>query len=298
MFRSKFTGSSSQGVKYEEIDIENKKLLSDYSWFVCDKNHRFEIDLHEHEEMEIGYITKGKFALQIDSSNYKLQEGDVFIVIPRESHALQNISTDAEFYNFIFDLNFLESKYVDAGEINYIIPLVTGKLNVTKVIRNDRDTNMLVERMIEERKNERDGYELIIKGLLYLFLGHAFREYKTEMHKEVQGRQNYKLYDSIIQYIETNFDSEVTLENVAEHFKVSKSSVCQLFKKVNGKTFTEYLNYYRIQESLYYLADGKSTITEIAGSVGFSDLNYFSRVFRKYMHVSPNEYRKRLNLKM
>lgn len=300
MFKSKFVKNSVTGIQHEEIDIENKKLLSDYSWFVCNENSSFSIGAHEHNEMEIGYIADGFFELYIENSLYKLKPGDVFIILPGVSHSLKNVTTLATFYNFIWDLNFLESRYMDAGEINYIIPLITGAIKVSEIIRNDIEINSLVKKMIEERKDEKEGYELMTKGLLYQFLGILIRKYcqkNTAIEQLSSSDRDYNLYNSIIIFIETNFDSEITLSDISEKYNISKPAICKLFKKMSGKTFTEYLNYYRIQESLYYLVEDRFTVTQIARSVGFSDQNYFSRVFRRFMHVSPYEYRQRMHHK-
>lgn len=296
MFKSKFIKNSSTGIQHEIIDIENKKLLSEYSWFLCDEKHPFSIGFHEHTEMEIGYINEGIFEMGILNSTYKLQGGDVFIVLPNEKHSLKNITPRGSFYNFVWDLNFLESRYLDACEINYIIPLLTGSLKVSQIIHADSEINNLVENMIEERIAEKDGYELIIKGCLYQFFGALIRKYcKNDLSsKQSEINSDYEIYNKISKYIEMNFDTDLTLSQISEKFYLSKTAICKLFKKINGKTFTEYLNYFRTQESLYYLASNKFTVTQIARSVGFSDPNYYSRVFRKYMHLSPLQYRRNL----
>jgi two-component system response regulator YesN len=56
---------------------------------------------------------------------------------------------------------------------------------------------------------------------------------------------------------------------------------------------TDYINKFRIEEAKYLLDRSSDSVTEIASQVGYSDSNYFSKVFRKWEHVTPHDYRKR-----
>jgi AraC-like DNA-binding protein len=65
-----------------------------------------------------------------------------------------------------------------------------------------------------------------------------------------------------------------------------------MFKQLTGKTMTDYLNGLRLEKSTDYLAERDLNITEIALECGFDSVNYYSRLFRRYYHVSPTEFRK------
>jgi len=73
---------------------------------------------------------------------------------------------------------------------------------------------------------------------------------------------------------------------------ISDSHFTRLFKEISGKTFTEYLNHYRITKSKYYLIYTKNSITDIAFECGFQDLSYYNKVFNKFENCSPSSYRK------
>jgi YesN/AraC family two-component response regulator len=65
-----------------------------------------------------------------------------------------------------------------------------------------------------------------------------------------------------------------------------------MFKQSTGRTFVDYLNRLRIEKAVSLLNQGVCNVTEAVMSVGFDDVNYFSRVFKKYMKRSPESYRK------
>ena len=73
---------------------------------------------------------------------------------------------------------------------------------------------------------------------------------------------------------------------------MSKYDICRKFKKVTGKSFSEYLTEIRIRQAIEYLNTTQLTVREIASLTGFSSPNYFSEVFLKKQGLPPNKYRR------
>ena len=94
-----------------------------------------------------------------------------------------------------------------------------------------------------------------------------------------------------IRYIEDHFSEEISLEDVSRRVNISPFYFSRLFKQEIGKSFIEYLNDIRIQKAKEYLMDPLFSIKEICRRCGYSDPNYFSRIFRKYEGMSPSEWR-------
>ncbi|MGI6155550.1 MAG: AraC family transcriptional regulator [Enterococcus sp.] len=97
--------------------------------------------------------------------------------------------------------------------------------------------------------------------------------------------------EQIKDYLETHYKKSPTLDEVSDYFQLSKYKMIRQFEKEYQQTPINYLNNYRIIQSLRYLKE-EMTIKEIATAVGFSDYNYFSRVFKKAMGLTPSAYRK------
>lgn len=93
--------------------------------------------------------------------------------------------------------------------------------------------------------------------------------------------------------IRFNIDQPVSLNTLAEMLGVNPSHLSRTFKKALGMTLTDYINKLRIEEAKYLLDFSNNSVTEIASHVGYNDSNYFSKVFRKWEHVTPHDYRKR-----
>jgi len=93
------------------------------------------------------------------------------------------------------------------------------------------------------------------------------------------------------EYIDNNYHKSVSLEDVAEQLGISSYYLSKLFKERFQVTFIDYLKNTRLQKAKELLVDGTMPLKEIALTIGYKDPNYFSRIFKKEVGVSPREYR-------
>ena len=103
------------------------------------------------------------------------------------------------------------------------------------------------------------------------------------------GKKNL---EKVYEYIIKNFRENITLNDVAKVACMNPSAFSRFFKRVNRKTFNEYLNEVRIGYSCKLLIENKSTVSEICFESGFNNISNFNRQFKKTMKYSPSEYTK------
>ncbi|MDN4522927.1 response regulator transcription factor [Fictibacillus fluitans] len=96
---------------------------------------------------------------------------------------------------------------------------------------------------------------------------------------------------SVTEYIHMNLDDKLSLKQLAHHVFLHPQYLSRLFKQETGKTVTEYITQKRIEKSRELLIQSQLSITEISQQCGFTDINYFSRVFSKLEGVPPKKYR-------
>ena len=94
------------------------------------------------------------------------------------------------------------------------------------------------------------------------------------------------------QFIYDNFAHGLTLESVSDHIGFNPTYFSSFFKKETGKNFSEYLTELRMKHAKHYLISSDREIADIAEAVGYSDVKYFSKLFKKSAGISPSEYRK------
>ncbi len=93
-------------------------------------------------------------------------------------------------------------------------------------------------------------------------------------------------------YIDKNFKSEITLEDVSREVNVSPHYFSRLFKEETGENFIEYLTSVRIQKAKELLENECISVKEICYQVGYGDPNYFSRIFKKVVGITPTDYKR------
>jgi AraC-type DNA-binding domain-containing proteins len=95
----------------------------------------------------------------------------------------------------------------------------------------------------------------------------------------------------VSRYIVHNYQNKITLDEVAKHFGMNRTSFCAFFKREKGKSFFTTLNEYRIECSCLMLRETTLPIANICSAVGFDDIPYYNRTFKKLKGISPKDYR-------
>ncbi len=117
---------------------------------------------------------------------------------------------------------------------------------------------------------------------------------KQTVSEKVRNRteSNEKLKIEVLNYLDENYkDSNLSQTQVADYFQVSVYSLSKMFNNQIGMGFTKYVNSKRVEHAKELLITTELSVKEIAGMVGVPDDNYFSRLFRKIVDISPLEFR-------
>ncbi|RXZ83192.1 response regulator [Paenibacillaceae bacterium] len=104
------------------------------------------------------------------------------------------------------------------------------------------------------------------------------------------------LIDIAMQYIQANFDDNLTLEKVAATIYLNPVYFSQLFKQKTGRGFKDYVIELRMNRAKKLLEKPRLRVSDVAERVGYQDMRYFTQVFRKTFCITPTEYRKGLGL--
>ena len=109
--------------------------------------------------------------------------------------------------------------------------------------------------------------------------------------KEGESASSSFIVKNALAYIEENYTQKLTLSEVAEKTYVSQWHLSKLLNRHTGQSFSDILNHTRIEHAKELLKDPSLRIGDVSDQVGFLDLAHFSRVFKKQVGVSANEYR-------
>lgn len=111
--------------------------------------------------------------------------------------------------------------------------------------------------------------------------------------KNKMSVESHGYIQTAIQYLEKNYSQPISIPQIADYVGISPVYLTKLFKLDTGKTLSEYLNFYRTQQSLKMLTDTDETINNISEAVGYSDVRSYIRFFKKFYLMTPSEYRRK-----
>ncbi len=111
---------------------------------------------------------------------------------------------------------------------------------------------------------------------------------RGDMKDEIKNKYFLKILD----YVNLNFHSEISIQSLGKIFSINPSYISQLFRKEVSMTFTDYITKLRVEYACSLLHSTKYTIEDIANKCGYSDYFYFIRVFKKATGVTPGQFRK------
>ncbi|MBC5779456.1 response regulator [Blautia difficilis] len=210
----------------------------------------------------------------------------------------------------------LESRYVRrildkdaAGALNCAEGFFTWMMGQPSVSREDVEIKILELVMDAERRaffagtmkynvNYRRSYirELQscadMNGLKNWFLDKT-RDICARM-EDSREKEELSIIEKARSYINENFRRDISLDDVSREVDISPYYFSKLFKQETGKNFIEYLTEIRLRSARELLQNSQYSIKEICAQSGYSDPNYFSRIFKKYEGVTPSEFREHL----
>jgi AraC-like DNA-binding protein len=107
----------------------------------------------------------------------------------------------------------------------------------------------------------------------------------------MNGYEKHKKTHPAITHVAQHFDGNIALSDVASMCHCGTTHFCRIFRQEHGQSFHQYLLHYRIDQARDRLANPHSHAKEVAYEVGFNDLSYFARAFKRQVGVCPSEYR-------
>lgn len=168
--------------------------------------------------------------------------------------------------------------------------------------KEEKQIEAIVESIDMEYQNNQDEFskDIIISQLTTL-LKYANRFYERQFinRKELSNDLLEQFNDQLSQYFESGLLEQQgipSIERMASLLKVSQRYLSDTLKKETGKTSTEHLQLYLIDEAKNILLDPKKTVSEVAYELGFEYPPYFSRLFKKKEGISPTEYREKYSM--
>ncbi len=235
---------------------------------------------HWHEHIELHYIFEGSATIKCNEKIIKIKSHDCVIINGNELHEGQG-------GNCSYGCIILPPEYISDNPV------------IFENICHDETIDSIFMKIYDAWRKKPYTYKALIKGYIYLLIAHLSDNYANQnLSQNLYKMHTDKLHkiNTAVKYINDNFTSPITTEQLASMSHFSTGHFCNIFKETLGVSAKEYIKQLRIEKAQGLLESSDMTATEIALCCGFSDLNYFSRTFRQKNNCTPSEYRAKSRL--
>lgn len=251
-----------------------------------------QLPLHKQDTWELTYVTCGKGKRIMGDTITDFAEGDLAFIPPHIPHSwkFDDNHTDADGLIGHYTITF-RTEFID--RCTSAFPELTERLDQLKsiatVISFDTNTTAVIADMLHKMAHEERTELLPYVFRLLLLISKSERDAVVVGRTPETDRTSERI-NKIKEFSQQNFARTVTIDMIAEHVGMNRSSFCTFFKKATGQTYITYLNKLRVDRACSLLRQGNFNVTEVCYMVGFNDVPYFNRCFKNNRGMSPKEY--------
>lgn len=263
---------------------------------IHDRNWSMEPNVHEHFEMV--YMKKGDAVFEIAGQPSRIGPNDIIIIKPRQPHKfLVESESGCEFIvlNFKFDQKDTEDHSDVPLEdfLNFVSGKESGAFITLKVSQKNEIISIL-NRILKEKEKDEIGSDFLKHLLVMELFVHISRALKMEWENSIKNKSPKlkELIQVAVNYINNNFERDLSLGSIAKYVFLSPSYFIRAFKDETGISPINYLLKIRIERAKELLRETDSKISDIALNVGFSNQQRFNEIFKKNARMTPLQYRK------
>ena len=250
-----------------------------------------------HEKaMEIIEITSGNVTVQIGTEFAEAHAGDFLYVPPMMVFKIEALEGEAGMRSMVFDSSIIEANMENFDTEIFYMFYVQSK-NKIVVFDKGHPVYKTLKKYMQESYDEYVSkdvcYKLPIRANIYLMMTALLRYYcgsKNELDRMIY--HNVMRLRPVITYIAEHYKEKIYIETLSDMITVSPDYFTKMFKDSIGRTPIDYINGLRINRAMQMLATTDISVNDISDGLGFSNSNYFHKIFKQYMDTSPAAYRK------
>lgn len=243
------------------------------------------------KKMKSGVIVYGR-------TKYDSDSGSMYFMKPNQVIEMKDVQLEEDGFALFFHPDLLNGHplHNDIRKYNYFEYETSEALHLSP--REEQIIWELYGKIETEYYNNQDEYSReIILGHIDSILKYSQRFYKRQFinRNELSGKTVSKFNDQLRAYFENGGlqkEGLPTVKYMAEQLHVSPRYLSDLLKQETGKTGIELIHIFLIAEAKHLLASAHTTVAEIGYALGFENMPYFSRLFKREVGMSPNQYKK------
>lgn len=238
--------------------------------------------LHRHEFIEFFYCIDGQCLHYLDGSTEKISYGDAFLLTPNSEHRFENLGSKFLHRDIIFKTDYFKS-VCDIYSTALYDKLYSGEYN-KKIALTSQQINRLEALVQCVTLNE--GADLnVYTATICTYIINAILEKNLDIQKN-----NYPVWVSrLLSLLSAPENFKTDQQTLISAFSYSQEYICRTFKKLIGKTITDYFNEQKMKYAYSLLHSSNYSIEQICEMINFNNTSYFYRLFKKHFNITPRE---------
>jgi len=249
-------------------------------------------DWHFHNEFELLMLKEGEKIYYTNNETVMLKKGDIVFVNQRTPHKTKSLSGSK---SILFQFNNEFS--VDVPNLyKFALSLFNNTKNPIVLFKDKTFINEQLKECFRKIRNENSkkdkAHGMYIRAYVLEILSCLYRNDIIDEPSSLLHMKTISRLLPVFEYVDSNYQEQINLDDISNILNIDKAHFCRLFKKATHTTFLEYLNFVRVCSAEYLLRETTKSVSEIAFETGFLSSAYFAKVFKKFNHFTPSEYRK------
>lgn len=250
-----------------------------------------QIGLHQQAMWELSYMCVGSGMRLVGDMTEPFKNGEVVMIPPEIPHCCffnhEDVDINGQISNIsiTFTDEFLNTCSAAFPELR---EYVSRLKEIHVAVKFDKHEAVSIASVMQSMCNQNDVERLVSMIRLLVLTSSADRARVVGTYTKADRDQ--ERLNMIHTYVICNAARNISLDDVVRYVGMNRSAFCTFFKRVTGKTFVTYLNEYRVELACRLLEQKNIPVSEICYQVGFADIPYFNRTFKKIKGCSPSKY--------
>ena len=260
---------------------------------------QFNFPLHYHEEFELNFIQNAKGARRVVGDHIEdIEELELVLLGSNLQHVWlthQCKSDEIREITIQFHKDLFDDRFLSRNQLSFIRNMLE---NAVRGILFSKETIQAIAPRILNL-NQKHGFDSVLELMSILqdlSISRNSRLLSDATFNLAETSHNSRRVEKAFEYMNKNFNKEISLAQVAQLAGMTEVSFSRFFKARTGKTFIDSLNDIRMGHASRMLIDTTQTISEIAYCCGFKNISNFNRIFKKKKNCTPKAFREEYNV--
>lgn len=248
---------------------------------------------HYHPELELVYVNKGRGKRHIGSHLSYFNDGELVLIGSNLPHQGFTDRLSGHKSETVVQMrpDFLGEEFMQLPEMKHISMLFERAKKGLSF--NGKSKETIGEKIVGlSNKDKFDQVLSLLDILRDLSISREYAILNANGFSMVAAPQDNDRLNAVLNYVRSNFQQSISITEISELVSMTETSFCRYFKKITSKTFTQFLNEYRLVHASKLLAEKEISITEVCFECGFSNYSHFVDQFKSFAGKSPSNYRK------